>query len=867
MIMKKIVLVKIMLLTALCLSFQVQAQNTINWVRTVSGSQADAGRAVTSDDEGNVYSIGFAANKVYYKAGEDRLDSFSANTTNMRALYITKSDSLGNLEWSRIVGATNASNGNTGYAIKVRDGHVYATGFFTRNPEFDPGNAASKITSRGGTGILEGLQPDVFVLKLTTDGTFVWVRQLGGAGWDVAHGLDVDDAGNVYTTGIFSSTAIFDPQPSGPDTLKLVSAGGVDIFVSKITASGQLAWAKRIGGTGADTAYGLCLDPSGNIHVAGTFTGKVDFNPSTADADTFFLTSNATDAFVLKLNQHGEFIWAKSMGGSGRDVAMAVAVDIQGNVIATGGFTGKADFNPSTADADTFYLNSAGDVDIFISKLSPAGNFIWAGRMGGTSEDVGNSIALDLSGNIYTTGAFRLTADMDPGPLTKNIISKSINAGSPDIFISKLSPQGAYIWAHAMGGTINDIGYGIAVGTLEREVYVTGSFQDTVRFNTGGLDSIKASSQVSTAVDAFLMKFSQPSCKSYSTVSVATCDSFIFDGITRKSSGTYTAIFTNGAGCDSTVVLTLNIQNTSSVMSHTACGSYTLNGQTYLASGVYTQKHTNAAGCDSILTLTLTINQPSDSLITATACDSFTLNGQTYRATGVYTQTYTNAVNCDSVVTLDLTIDSSTSRILTETVCDSFALNGQTYLTSGVYVQHLTNAAGCDSTLTLNLTVHETPDATVIKSGVTLTSGNAAAYQWADCDGGYAAIPGATQQTFTPASSGHYAVIAYGNGGCADTSDCVEVIRNTDGVVGILGAAAFRLYPNPTRSFVVVESDRELTGGKVRISTVIGKILVDGSMFTGKRFVADLSAYPAGIYILEITDERGATAKFRLIRE
>src|SRR5690606_11877430 len=136
------------------------------------------------------------------------------------------------------------------------------------------------------------------------------------------------------------------------------------------------------------------------------------------------------------------------------------------------------------------------------------------------------------------------------------------------------------------------------------------------------------------------------------------------------------------------------------------------------------------------------------------------------------------------------------------TACDSFTLNGQTYLTSGVYVQHLTNAAGCDSTLTLNLTVHETPDATVIKSGVTLTSGNAAAYQWADCDGGYAAIPGATQQTFTPASSGHYAVIAYGNGGCADTSDCVEVIRNTDGVVGILGAAAFRLYPNPTRSFV-----------------------------------------------------------------
>ncbi len=122
--------------------------------------------------------------------------------------------------------------------------------------------------------------------------------------------------------------------------------------------------------------------------------------------------------------------WAKAMGGTGVDAGSSIAVDASGNVYTTGDFRGTADFDPGIG---TFTLSSAGS-DIFISKLDAAGNLVWAKAMGGTSSDGGNSIAVDASGHVYTTGRFGGTADFDPGVGTFTLTS----AGSGDIFISKL---------------------------------------------------------------------------------------------------------------------------------------------------------------------------------------------------------------------------------------------------------------------------------------------------------------------------------------------------------------------------------------------------------------------------------------------
>ena len=145
------------------------------------------------------------------------------------------------------------------------------------------------------------------------------------------------------------------------------------------------------------------------------------------------LTSTGNeDIFISKIDAAGNFLWAERIGEIARDYGKSIAVDGSGNVYTTGNFQGTVDFDPG---AGTSNLTSTGLDDIFISKLDAAGKFLWAKSMGGTSEDFGSYIAVDGSGNVYTTGWFKGTIDFDPGAGTSNLTSKG---NSWDIFISKL---------------------------------------------------------------------------------------------------------------------------------------------------------------------------------------------------------------------------------------------------------------------------------------------------------------------------------------------------------------------------------------------------------------------------------------------
>ena len=173
-------------------------------------------------------------------------------------------------------------------------------------------------------------------------------------------------------------------------------------------------------------------------------------------------------------------------------------MDHQGNVYTTGYFEGSVDFDPGIG---TNLLTSAGLIDIFVLKLDTSGNFQWAKSMGGNSNDAGCSIALDGSGNVYTTGYFLATADFDPGPGTTNITS----AGLTDIFISKLDAAGNFIWVKGIGGTYTDRAQSIAVDNLDN-IYTTGFFCETADFDPGEGTSTLTSAGLD---DIFVLKLGQ----------------------------------------------------------------------------------------------------------------------------------------------------------------------------------------------------------------------------------------------------------------------------------------------------------------------------------------------------------------------
>ena len=332
---------------------------------------------------------------------------------------------------------------------------------------------------------------------LANDVQLDWAKRMGGVnpGGNVGFSVMVDSSGNTYTSGWFAGTADFDP---GTGVYNLTSRGDYDIFVTKLDPSGNFVWAKQMGGTGDDKSYANSIDTNGNVYVEGSFSGTANFNPG----GTYNLTAKGSyDGFIVKLDNDGNFVWAKQIGGIGASVnSEYVVVDSNNNfnVYITGSFIGTVDFDPG-AGVSNMSSSPIGVYDIFVYKLDSSGNFIWAKQMGGTGTDISYHAILDSSGNIYTTGIFQNTADFDPGAGTYNLTS----AGSFDIFVSKLDSSGNFVWIKQMGGTGDDRSFAIKVDS-NGNVYTTGWFSGTTNFNPSGTAYNLTSAG---AQDIFISKF------------------------------------------------------------------------------------------------------------------------------------------------------------------------------------------------------------------------------------------------------------------------------------------------------------------------------------------------------------------------
>ena len=205
----------------------------------------------------------------------------------------------------------------------------------------------------------------------------------GSTNSPAVNSIEVDSTGNVYATGFFEGTVDFEP---GAGVLELVSTTNWDMFVAKYDPDGGLVWVKGFGVSGGaqDIGWGIAIGPSGNVHVAGKFHGTVDFDPGT---ETNTLTSaGSTDAFLLKLDSNGNYVWAKSMGGTAWDECLDIAVDESGNVYTTGNFQNTADLDPGAGVAN---FVSAGFYDVFVQKLDASGDLVWAKQLGGAKFDQG----------------------------------------------------------------------------------------------------------------------------------------------------------------------------------------------------------------------------------------------------------------------------------------------------------------------------------------------------------------------------------------------------------------------------------------------------------------------------------------------
>lgn len=386
--------------------------NTLVYSTLLGGSADDVGRGLSINASGNVYVTGQTRSTDF----PTTLGAFQPANAGGKDAFVTELNQQGSaLVYSTYLGGAD-EDGGLGVAPGP-SGTTNVTGY-TISTNFPTTVGAFQTTNAG--------RADIFVAKLNLLATgLLYSTYLGGSGDDVGTGIAVGGSDNAYVIGYSTSPN----YPTSVGAVQPASGGLFDAVAAKLNPLGTaLVYSTYLGGSENDSGQGIALDASGSAYLAG-YTRSPNF-PTTPGS---FQTANAGayDAFVAKLNPLGNALtYSTLIGGSGDDQANAVAIDASGNAYLTG-----LTFNsPNFPIVNAFQTANAGSFDAFVTKLDPAGAALdYSSFLGGSIDDIGLGIAVDISGNAYVTGR---TGSTD-FPTTVNAFQRT-SAGGGNAFIAKV---------------------------------------------------------------------------------------------------------------------------------------------------------------------------------------------------------------------------------------------------------------------------------------------------------------------------------------------------------------------------------------------------------------------------------------------
>jgi len=376
------------------------------------------------------------------------------------------------LVYSTFLGdASGGSAPNTAIAVDS-SGNAYVTGTVSL-PDF-PLVSAEQSFYKGSSAI--------FVSKLSPDGSsLIYSTYLGGSGVDNSHAIAVDSTGSAYVAGQTQSTD-FPIQNAIYSTLK----GSQDAFVTKFSPSGSaLVYSTYLGGSGIDSAYGVAVDTTFDVYLAGQ-TNSADF-PVTAKA--YQASATGSCSFVTKLNPGGTaLLWSTYFGQNCSASVAAIAVDAHHGVYLTGNAVSGL---PVTSGAPQAVFGG-GLTDAFVAKLIGTGaSLAYCTYLGGSQIDSGTAIAVDAGDNAYVAG-YTQSSDL---PVTASAIQPAYG-GNQDAFVAKLNSAGTG-WSYLtyLGGLRADQANGIAVDSSGNAT-VVGSTSSTNFPRVAALQPSLAGNQV-----------------------------------------------------------------------------------------------------------------------------------------------------------------------------------------------------------------------------------------------------------------------------------------------------------------------------------------------------------------------------------
>ena len=365
-------------------------------------------------------------------------------------------------------------------------------------------DSAGNIYVIGETNSLGRYDTDIYVRKFDPSGskllyaTYLDSNQTN----DFGNAIAVDSAGNAYLTGQFGDGELM---------------SGLGVLVAKLSPAGVPLYEYYFGanspGFSADEGTGIAVDDSGNVYVVGITGGLGTPFPTTRGVIQETFAGGLSDAFVVKMDQHGNFIYSTLLGGTGTDEGRGIAIRKVGgvyNAYVTGKTALTGDFRTTKGALQEKF---GGASDVFVAELNDTGtNFVYSTFIGGDGLDEGHAIAVDAQGNAYLTG---LTEEEPSSGGTFPVVNAfqpiygGDGGGTPaeaNAFVAKLNPTGTkLIYSSYMGGagyghsdegnsiTVDAGGYAYLTGTTDTspDLFTTARFPivDAFQPHPGGGDS------------------------------------------------------------------------------------------------------------------------------------------------------------------------------------------------------------------------------------------------------------------------------------------------------------------------------------------------------------------------------------------
>ncbi len=631
--------------------------------------------------------------------------------------------------------------------------------------------------------------------------SFQWAKTGNGNHADVGRSVTTDASGNSIVIGYFSSSTITF------GSFVLTNAGinsSPDMFIVKYSPAGNVLWAKSAGGVNYDYAKWVNTDANGDIIVVGDFgSANITFGADTLINSTFPVNYCM---FIVKYDSNGNELWAKASGGFGVYYTWTSAIDPAGNLLVAGWFSGAM----VIFDDDT--LNNVWGEDMFLAKFDPSGNVLWARSAGGTGTDHITSVTTDASGNVIVGGSFNSTS------IAFDTVTLSTSGGQ-DIIIAKYDPSGDLQWVRSTGN-VGDDAIGFVTVDPSGNLIATGNYAspaltfDSITITNGGF---------SGSYDTFITKYDSSGTVLWTKSAGGSYDDYALS-VRPDANGNLIQIGSYGSASVAFGNITLINAGSDDIY----IVKYDPAGNVVWARTVGSSNQESVLG--------LAVDAWGNMVITGwfTGPD---LNFDNYICSGAY----------DMFIAK---LSSSNTSVINPVVCNSYTSPSGNYVwaSSGTNFDTIPGSLGLDSIIIINLTVNNI-NVTITQNGNILSAdASGALYQWLDCNNGYAAVPGETNQSYTPALSGDYAVVIT-LAGCTDTSACFNMFtvglqQDNNGLIHI--------YPNPANEKLTVANAP--TNSKLTLYDAQGKPVLSQTLNTN---IVSVERLISGLYFYTISDIDG----------